>query len=140
MKRVRITTILAIAISCAALLAIGVGSASATPETDGLRGISAAIGPDLGSMGRFVGGRTSPAGLTTVLADEGTSDVSTARAAESRKHVTGTATRDSDVPASGPIPLSGPHSPTPFGLSLVGLISLGIAMQRRHRRMSAPLL
>lgn len=140
MKRVTTTTILAIAISCVALLAVGVGSADASPETDGLRGVSAAISPDLGSMARFVGGRRSPTSLTTVLANEGTPDVSTARAAARSTRPTSATTTEADAPASAPTPLGGPHSPTPFGLSLVGLISLGIAMHRRSRRMSAPLL
>jgi len=127
-------SLLALAISCGLLLMMAAGTARAEPETERLSQLNAAIGGGVSSWSgrtwsQSSADRTPRAAAVTGVQAETRADAApvpetAAETAEPRK----------------PIPLGGPSSPTPFGLSLFGLVGVGVWMQRRRRRMAWPLI
>ncbi len=148
MLKIRVLTV---GVSCALLGALAVPMARAAPELDVSVDVSSRAGVLL-SAGLTHWERARP--LSESRLDRAHVDRSSVGTTEAVRQMPPspavglragqrTADRTADAPTgtpSLPTPLNGPGSPTPFGLSLAGLVGVGAWMRRRRCRMMRPLI
>jgi len=130
---------LTIAASCGLLVALAVPSVRAAPEFESHARLGAMLTTGMAPWERSLPETTERGGDYAARAEAAAVETSAATSGAEAPTADAVDAAVGHTPR-GRFPLEGPAAPTPFGLSLVGLLGVGFWMHRRQRRMASPLI